>query len=180
MKRRIVAIGTGMIILLTGCLFVGEAWQTVELDEQVSIHLPAAMKQTRRLNSDTNWQFEDVHRELYVIVRIDSWDRLLLQDPAYTLIDAFDHHVDNLEIVLEDFSLVEDTTRPETQPYIQGLIQGTLRDNELTYGLTVLQTPTKVYQLLVWTRSDLWASLSAETDSIQQSLWTGYSPVDSL
>lgn len=155
---------------LAGCSIGKARFTSISVDEVLQVDLPTSMDPTTRLSRDTVMQWEDIHAELYLILRTDVWADLLIQDPAYSIEDAFDYHAKNLAISLEDFTLVEDSLVHQTDSLrMEGTVTGIYHSDSLVYFLCIRQTTESLYQMLIWTRADLLEQNLPYIERIQQS-----------
>ena len=148
-------------------------YQTIKIKKQYSMELPAFLEKTTELNTEASLQYQNVFKELYVIV-IDEpkqgfINTMAKQKSGITAdFNGFsDIALENLKASLTnfDFSGIENII-------VNGLearsfsISGTVEGIDVYYKAAHIATATDFYQVLTWTLVDKKEKYDAEMNKI--------------
>src|SRR5687768_6382191 len=172
MKQRSL-LAVGLIFLLSSCFnfskkeeTVAETeFKTVKTGTEYSLDVPVYLKEADNLNDDASLQYQNVFKEIYVVV-IDE-DKQTFID-TFVEADEYDTTKSAAEnyrtVQLNSFSeAIEFTAQTEPRKiringldaqYVQidGRVEG-IR-NEISYFITYIEGNDKMYMLMAWTLKD--------------------------
>jgi hypothetical protein len=171
MKRKSILV-VGLILLLTSCFnlkkeesLADTEFKTVKTGNEYSLDIPSHMKEAKNLNDDASLQYQNLFKELYVVV-IDE-DK---QNFIDTFIEADEY--DTTKSVIENYCIVqlksfgesiEITQQPEPvtlkingldaqKAQFDGKVEGI--NAEIAYFTTYVEGKDKVYMIMAWTLKD--------------------------
>ncbi len=144
-----------MVLFFVSCEQKEEEVQTVKINEQYSVELPAFLSEGDSLNADASLQYQNVFKEFYVVV---------IDEPKVDLDSLFADTGNNLEnyakLLKTNFQngLTKIKISPTTTTQINGLkaqtltIEGVLEGtHNIYYEAAVVESKTHYYQVLAWT-----------------------------
>jgi|SRR5690606_3070208 len=167
---------TGLILLFFSCNIINnndkseklleDAYKEVSINKEYNILLPKYLSKAANLNEDASLQYQNIFREVYIIVIDEPKDEFItlfkelgLYDESLTPLDNYSnfqnqHFSDETREITYDSDFSDKTINnlPAKFKKLQAKVTGI--DFEISYWNTYLESDTKMYTIMCWTLSD--------------------------
>ena len=172
MKKRILLLLISTV-LLASCY--SDAKRTVKVKDKYTLELPRAFEKARNLNKDASLQYQNIYKDLYVIV-IDeqkSGVKNLLEENSMT--DVYNPNLKGYsDIIIHgiDPTIVIDSMPPFKEAMINGLksrqvtFEGNSQNLDIVWKFAFIEGKDTFYQMMVWTSAKNRAELEKEMEDI--------------
>ncbi|MDX2250306.1 MAG: hypothetical protein SF052_26220 [Bacteroidia bacterium] len=151
MIRLAYTLGFALIFVLSGC---DTRYKNQLYNGLFALTVPDYLEATSELNGDAPVQLASKEKEVYILIRYNSWEELRnnSRGTAGTLEDYYDFHIENLLID------VHNPQAPGPKPLkingleaLEGFFSGTFKGENLYYKLVMIAGKNHLYQLIIWT-----------------------------
>ncbi len=128
----------------------------VNINNRYTISMPAYMKPCNDIQKDASLQYQNLEKDVYVIV-IDE-KKVLMQDYDFNFnLDAYFNNISSrgfAENIKDGKLSVPGRQEINGNKALIADITGKLEENNVFYKFAVIETPYEFYQILSWTRAD--------------------------
>jgi hypothetical protein len=171
-----------LLLLLLSALFLtscnSDAKRTVKVKGKYTLELPRSFEKAENLNKDASLQYQDIYKDLYVIV-IDEQKtgvKNLLEENAMT--DVYNPNLKGYsDIIIHgiDPSIVIDSMPPFKEAIINGLksrqvtFEGNSQNLDIVSKIAFIDGKNTFYQMMVWTSAKNRVELEKEMEDIVHS-----------
>jgi len=162
MRRKLLPF---LLILLAFSCTPETKYSTVTINEQYSLEVPDHME-PGELSEDASFEYQNLQRELYAVVIDEQKETLNGFGLEYDL-DTY------MKIAMREIDS-SGTVKPVKQK-IGGLnalhagLKGQVNGHQAVYRLTVIETPKRFYQLLIWTMDSWYERNRGDIEKIESS-----------
>lgn len=159
-------MGFALALLATGC---ATSYENQLFNGLFALTVPDYLEATASLNSDAQVQLANKHKEVYAIIRYNTWEDLKNNNKgnAGTLEDYYDFHIENLLIdVHEPLAPGPKELKINGLEALEGHVSGTVKGESIYYKLVMIAGKEHLYQLLVWTTERNLAQYEPDMDKL--------------
>ena len=160
MKNLILVSITSLILISCG---VGRAKEEVVIEGKYKMKVPTNMSESFDLNDEASLQYQNIFKELYLIVLdedlsdfITSIEENDLTD-SYSL-DLYGHCRLLIDVFAMDVEIINESEPVDLiidgLPAMQYELEGRIEDVEIYYCCTFIEGKNKFYQVISWTLLD--------------------------
>lgn len=163
-----------LIFLFSACQ-TKKGNQTIEINNQYSLSIPASFSKTSQLNQHASLQYQNIFKELYVIVIDEPKSELYEAISTYELSDIYESNlIGYSDLIWDGFEAeIEMNYSSDFSDYkINGLsarlinFTGKVEDLEVYYSLAIIEGENDFYQVLAWTLSSFESKNKHTLDSM--------------
>lgn len=157
MIRWILASGLA-VLFLSGCRMMPTQHEEKSVNDLFAITLPDYLEPVSELNEDAQVQFASKARDVYLIIRYNTYGALNAgkkKPGTFNAEDYYDFHIENLLMDVSD----PEAPGPKVVSLnglkaLKGYFKGNHKGDQLYYYLVMIEGQKHFYQVLLWTTQE--------------------------
>jgi hypothetical protein len=148
-----------VLVLVAGC-GQGDTMQKVVIEDRYSIDVPSSLTEATDLNDEASLQYQNIFKELYVIVIDEFKDDVHEAIMENEVDDLYTSDLDGYAALLTDnfeFSIQDAVISNEKEVKINGLpaktlkLKGISEDIDVSFLFGFIEGKDRYYQVMTWT-----------------------------
>lgn len=134
--------------------------RSVPINNQYAMRIPAMLSSTSRLNEDASMQYQNILRELYVIVIDEPIDEIKQAFSDFQLMDLDSMDLDGYAMLILD-AFADNLSSHRTQGVVPAKINGLpariakvdarIQGHSVFYHIAIIEGEDHYYQIMTWT-----------------------------
>ena len=147
------------LLYLNSCQ-IGEADQTVEVDNKYSLVIPSFLNEVDNLNEEASLQYQNLLRSFYIIAIDETKNEIQKALVQGNLLDVYANDIQGYSdlllaafeqsVAISEKSEIVDTL-VNNMPARLVTIKGRVENIDVFYSLGFIEGKTRYYQILAWT-----------------------------